>query len=98
MRTKYNIAPNLVCVAIALTAAINASTLSFGRTLYRSLKETAALARMLRDTEVQSPLIALYAKCGKLFCYAQCIRIDVAVWNAMIHGCGRRGPMHRHTR
>ena len=95
------LAPNLICFAIALTAATNCASLSFGRAVHAKLARTPSLRFLLRDAEIQSPLIALYGKCGRiadaerLFDDAQCIRSDIAVWNAMIHSFGRNGLSHR---
>ena len=106
MKRVYGIEPNLICYAIVLTACTNSTAFHFGQQIHRKLENDRFLKWMLNDAEIQSPLISMYGKCGKLE-IAEAIfegikrrepvkyRSNISIWNAMIHAFGRNGDVER---
>ena len=109
MKRVYGIEPNLICYAIVLTACTNSTAFHFGRQIHRKLQRDPFLKWMLNDAEIQSPLISLYGKCGKLETAEGIFediktrepvkyRSNISIWNAMIHAFGRNGNVERAKR
>ena len=94
---------NNLSYAIALKAATQGMAYFVGRQIHEELKECRP--RLLSDLSIQSCLISLYGKCGKLGICREIFdgikrsepdkyRREIKLWNAMIHALGRNGDIH----
>ena len=100
-----HLSPNIISYTNVLIACTNGNMLEFGKHIHKILN-TKDNEWMLYDVSIQTNLIHMYNKCGRLDICKQIFfelrndkhfreNQDIAVWNAMLQTYGDHGEMER---
>eukprot|EP01083_Nonionella_stella_P021348 59223_1 len=99
MIAKTTLKPTVTTYQILFRACTNGTAFYFGRQIHDKLKRNTHHKRTLNDVIVEMNLINMYSKCGMLDIAEDIFNAirnpDISIWNAMIHGFGKIGNLHK---